>query len=134
MLEEEQTELELAVTRLLTELQIPATWYGDRQFQDRPDLAACLELKNEWVVLLGECTVQKPSVKFTSLLTRSRELESALQGEVRIIPAVFTSSTLSSADRGQAREDGIALVGADELAVLSRGVDQQWDWHRLSLI
>jgi hypothetical protein len=122
----EQTEFELAVTRLLTELQMPTIWYGDRQFQDRPDLAACLELKNEWIVVLGECTVQKPSVKFTPLLTRKRELESSLQGDVRILAAVFTSSTLSSADKEQARQDGIVLVGADELAALLQGVNQEW--------
>jgi hypothetical protein len=122
----EQTELELAVVRLLNELRTPTIWYGDRQYQDRPDLAACMESKNEWIVLLGECTVQKPSVKFTPLLTRKRELQGSLQGEVRVVPVVFTSSTLSSADKEQARQDEIALVGADELATLLKGVDQGW--------
>jgi hypothetical protein len=122
----EQTEFELAVVRLLNQLRIPAIWYGDRQYQDRPDLAASLELKNEWIVVFGECTVQKPSVKFTPLLTRKKELEKLLHGDVRVLPVVFTSSTLSSADKEQARQDGIALVGADELTTLLRGVDQAW--------
>ncbi len=122
----EQAEFEFAVVRLLNELRTPTIWYGDRQYQDRPDLAACIELKNEWIVLLGECTVQKPSVKFTPLLTRKRELEKLLQGDVRVLAAVFTSSTLSSADKEQARQDGIALVGAEELAALLQGVVQEW--------
>lgn len=122
----EQAEFEFAVVRLLNELRTPTIWYGDRQYQDRPDLAACIELKNEWIVLFGECTVQKPSVKFTPLLTRKRELEKLLQGDVRVFATVFTSSTLSSADKEQARQDGIALVGADELASLLQGVDQEW--------
>jgi hypothetical protein len=122
----EQTEFELAVVRLLNELRTSTIWYGDRQYQDGPDLAACIESKNEWIVIFGECTVQKPSVKFTPLLTRKKELEKTLKGDVQVIPAVFTSSTLSNADREQARQDGIALVGADELAMLLQGVDQEW--------
>jgi hypothetical protein len=122
----EQTDLELATVRLLNELRVPAMWYGDRQFQDRSDLAACLEVKNERIVILGECTVQKPSVKFTPLLTRKTELEKLLQGEVRILSVVFTSSTLSSADKEQARQDGIALLGAAELAALLNGQEQEW--------
>lgn len=122
----EQNEFELAVTRLLNELKLPTIWYGDKQYQDRSDIAACVEYKNQWIVVLGECTVQKPSVKFTQLLTRKKELEKPLQGEVRVLPVVFTSSTLSGADKKQAGEDGIALVGADELALLLAGVDQEW--------
>jgi hypothetical protein len=122
----EPMEFELAVVRLLNELRTPTIWYGDRQYQDRPDLAACIELKNEWIVLLGECTVQKPSVKFTPLLTRKRELDKSLHGDVRVMATVFTSSTLSSADKEQARQDGIALVGADELAMMLQGVEQGW--------
>ncbi len=122
----EPTDFEHAVSRLLNELKLSAIWYGDRQYQDRSDLAACIEHKNQWIVVLGECTVQKPSVKFTQLLTRKKELERPLQGEVRIIPVVFTSSTLSGSDKKQAREDGIVLVGADELAAMLNGVKQEW--------
>jgi len=122
----EQTEFEQTVTRLLADLQLSATWYGDRQFQDRPDLAVCLELKNNWIVILGECTVQKPSVKFTPLLSRQQELEALFKQDITIIPVVFTSSTLSVTDKEQSRQDGIALVGADELVQLTNGVDQMW--------
>lgn len=127
----EQTEFELATVRLLNELQIPAPWYGDRQYQDRSDLAACLESDKQRIVILGECTVQKPSAKFTPLLTRKKELENLLQGEVRVLPVVFTSSTLSSADKEQAREDGISLVGADEITTLVKGVEQGWGQHNV---
>lgn len=119
-------QFEMAVVRLLNELQIPAVWYGAKQYQDRPDLVACLQGTQNWWVLLGECTGQKPSEKFTRLITRQRELTKLLQDEVRIVPVVFTPSTVSIADKKQAQEDGIALVGADELGVLLGGVDLGW--------
>ena len=81
--------------------------------------------------MLGECTVQKPSDKFTLLLTRKKELEKLLQEEVQILPAVFTSSVLSTADKEQARQDGIALVGADELTTMLQGVGQDWNAEQL---
>jgi hypothetical protein len=127
----QQTQFELATVRLLDELQIPAPWYGDHQYQDRSDLAACLELGKQRIVILGECTVQKPSDKFTLLLTRKKELENLLQGEIRVLPVVFTSTTLSSADKHQAREDGISLVGADEITTLVKGVEQGWGQHNV---
>lgn len=123
----EPTEFELAVVRLLNELQVPAVWYGSKQYQDKPDLAACVETKERWIVLLGECTVQKPSDKFTMLLTRKKELEKLLHGEIQISPIVFTSSTLSTADKEQARQDGIVLVGADELTAMLQGIGQEWN-------
>lgn len=127
----EQTELEISVVRLLNQLRVPTVWYGNRQYQDCPDLAVCLEVDNEWIVLLGECTVQKPSVKFTPLLTRKAQLDKLFNGDVQIRPVVFTCSTLSSADKEQARQDGIALVGAVELAKLLQGVDQEWGAEEL---
>ena len=122
----EQTEFELAVVRLLNELRIPTIWYGDRQYQDRPDLVACIEFDNRWIALLGECTVQKPSAKFTPLLTRKKDLEKLMQGDIEVRATVFTCSTVSNADKEQARQDGISLVGADELAAMLHGVDQEW--------
>jgi hypothetical protein len=122
----EQTGFELAVVRLLNELRIPAVWYGDKQYQDRPDLVGCIEFENKWIVLLGECTVQKPSTKFTPLLTRKKDLEKLMQDDIEIRPTVFTCSTVSSADKEQARQDGISLVGADELAAMLHGIDQEW--------
>ena len=122
----ESNQFEMAVVRLLNELQIPAVWYGAKQYEDRPDLVACIQGAQNWWVLLGECTGQKPSEKFTRLITRQRELTKLLQGEVRIVPVVFTPSSVSIADKKQAQEDGIALVGADELGALLGGVDLGW--------
>jgi hypothetical protein len=118
---------EMAVVRLLNELQVPAVWYGGKQYQDRPDLVACIQSEQEWQILLGECTGQKPVDKFTRLLTRQDELTKLLQGEVRILPVVFTPSTVSSTDKKQARQDGIIIVGANELAVLARGIGRGWN-------
>jgi hypothetical protein len=118
---------EMAVVRLLNELQVPAVWYGGKQYQDRPDLVACIQSELEWQILLGECTGQKPADKFTRLLTRQDELTKLLQGEVRILPVVFTPSTVSSADKKQARQDGVIIVGANELAILAQGIGRGWN-------
>jgi hypothetical protein len=117
---------EMAVVRLLNELQVPAVWYGGKQYQDRPDLVACIQGELEWQILLGECTGQKPADKFTRLLTRQDELTKLLQGEVRILPVVFTPSTVSSADKKQARQDGVIIVGANELVVLVQAISRGW--------
>ena len=118
---------EMAVVRLLNELQVPAVWYGGKQYQDRPDLVASIQSEQEWQILLGECTGQKPADKFTRLLTRQDELMNLLQGEVRVLPIVFTPSTVSSADKKQARQDGIIIVGAHELALLAQGIGRGWN-------
>lgn len=106
------------MARLLSLLGIPAIWYGAKSFGEKPDVAAMVEVQEKWVVVLGECTVQKPSAKFTMLLTRARELGAALDAQVTVIPAVFTSTDISSTDKTQARKDGISLVGREELGTL----------------
>ncbi len=122
----EPRTFELAVTRILNLLGVPTVWYGDSPIQDRGDTASIIELDGEWIVVLGECTGQKPSVKYTPLLTRKRELEEELEGEVRIIPVVFTPSTVSLADKRQAAEDGIVVLGADEISELVSGIESAW--------
>lgn len=122
----EAEQFETAVVRLLNELQIPAVWYGAKRYGDRPDLFASIQNGHHRWVLLGECTGQKPSDKFTRLLTRRRELTDLLQNEVQIVSVVFTPSTVSGVDKKQAREDGIIIVGADELAMLLGGLKLAW--------
>jgi hypothetical protein len=114
----DQNGFETGVARLLSLLGIPAIWYGAKSFGEKPDLAAMVEVQAKWVVVLGECTVQKPSAKFTMLLTRARELRAVLDAQAMVIPAVFTSTEISSADKTQARKDGISLVGREELGTL----------------
>jgi hypothetical protein len=87
-------------------------------FRNKSDLAAMFESHGKRIVVLGECTVQKPSAKFTVILTRAKHLEAILDRQAIVIPAVFTNAEISSADRTQARQDGISLVGREELNTL----------------
>ena len=109
---------ESGVARLFGLLGIPAVWYGGKNFQDRPDIAATFELRGEWIVVLGECTMHKPTDKFAMLLTRTKQLEAALGRQALVIPVVFTNTEVSSADKNHAQRDGISLVGREELLTL----------------
>lgn len=118
---------EHAIVRLLTLLEVPAIWYGDeKDFKAKPDFAAYSKVNQNWLVVLGECTLQKPSAKFTPMLQRSQELRKKIGQELEIVPAVFTTSVVASTDITQAKEDGIALVGIEEIAVLRHGLSKKW--------
>ena len=109
---------ENGIARLLGLLGIPVVWYGAKVFRNKSDLAAMFESHGKRIVVLGECTVQKPSAKFTVLLTRAKHLEAVLDGQAIVIPAVFTNAEISSPDRAQAQQDGISLLGRNELGAL----------------
>jgi hypothetical protein len=117
-------EFECAVVKLLSLLQVPTMWYGKGSVHGRNDLASVVEWEGRPLVVLGECTGQKPSAKFTPLLQRKAELEHVLQGEVAVLPAVFTSGEVALADVRQAKNDEIALVGSDELRRLVLLLDE----------
>ena len=102
---------EYAIVRLLNLLGIPAVWYGHGY--DRSDaLAVFQEWDGRTVALLIECTRQKPSAKFTPLLSRSRDLRQQMQDDAEVLPTVFVTSEASSADFSQAELDGILLADA----------------------
>lgn len=81
-------------------------------------MSGWLRVGTDWVAILGECTVRKPSDKFTTLMARRKELLEKLQGQAVVIPVVFTSMEVSAADKAQAARDGLALAGAVELSHL----------------
>jgi hypothetical protein len=85
-----------------------------------------VELEGRWLVILGECTRQKPSDKLTPLLTRTNELLAVLGAELEILPVVFVSSSVSASDVTQAAEDGIGIAGADEIRAMWEGLSQRW--------
>ena len=118
VLRKDSEGFETGIARLLGLLGIPVVWYGAKVFRNKSDLAAMFDSDGKRIVVLGECTVQKPSAKFTVLLTRSKDLEAVLDGQATVIPAVFTNAEISSADRTQAQQDGISLVGRNELEAL----------------
>jgi hypothetical protein len=115
----EGQNFELGVVRLMNLLGVPLVWYGKGSTQGRPDVAAALvETDDLRVVLLGECTREKPESKFSPLADCVREIWEFLGGDNEILPVVFTPITPVASVAGQATEHGIALVGREELESL----------------
>lgn len=108
-------DFEKAVTRLLTLVGIPAINYSSGDDR-RPDLAAVLMRSEELpMVLLGECTRERPSEKFSALRERATELLELLQDQAAVLSLVFTQCDPVVSDYESAAEHGIALVGKREL-------------------
>lgn len=114
---------EQGVVRLLNLLGIPFVWYGGQGIENRPDLAATIEddTSTTPLVLLGECTIENPQQKFSSLLARTKELETIVRDEALIIPIVFTRAPAIEID--DARDYGIILSGETELKHLLSMLD-----------
>jgi hypothetical protein len=111
---------EYAVVRLMNLLDIPLIWYDPGSKGSRPDAAGIVFLSEATkpIVLLVECSVEKPQAKFSALAGRAAEIGKHLQGEAEINPVVFTRSSAGEGDAGASREYGIALVGETELQSL----------------
>ncbi len=108
-------EFELGVARLLTLLGLPVVWYGEGASEAKPDLGGYLE---NGPVLLVECTLEKPSVKFSGLAERAKELEEKIGTEADIFAAVFTRAEPVDSEKEQALEYGVVLVGRPEIKEL----------------
>jgi hypothetical protein len=107
---------EQAVVRLLTLGGIPATWHGASRECGKPDLAAYYEDTNRRIVILGECTLEKPQVKTASLKSRAHKVRELLGEAAVVLPVVFTRCDPAEGDYGHAAREGIALLGGNELA------------------
>jgi len=105
---------ELAVVRLLNILGIPAMWYG-KTVDDRADAAAILESDKSTVLVLVECTREKPAMKFSTLAERAKHLSQSLKIKAEILPVVFTQAQLVDSEAIQAKEYGVGLIGSDEI-------------------
>ena len=119
-------DFELAVVRLMNLLEIPMIWYGQATKPQRPDGAACLVRRDgSRVVLLAECTLEKPSEKFSGLRKRADELKEYLEGEADVRAVVFAGCEVAEAEIGHAGQLGIRLVGRSRIEwlceVLSEG-------------
>ena len=66
-------------------------------------------------VLLAECTLEKPIVKFSGLAERSKQLREQLGGETEVVAVVFTRADTVDSERQQALEHGLIVVGQSEL-------------------
>lgn len=109
---------EKAVTRLLVLVGIPAINYSSGDDR-RPDIAATvMRADKKPIVLLGECTRERPIEKFSALRERASELSALLQEQADILPLVFAQCNPVASDYESASEHGIALVGKQEIIQL----------------
>lgn len=123
--ENQRSELfELAIVRLLTLGGIATTWHGALRHSSKPDLAAYLETPTRRIVLLGECTLEKPGVKLSPLKTRIADLQGSAGTEADLLGVVFTPCDPVEADYSEAAQAGIALVGRNEIAALLELVER----------
>lgn len=106
---------EQAVVRLLTLGGIPANWYGESRESGKSDLAVFYEEVNRRIVVLGECTLDKPQQKVASLKFRAESLQESLRSAAVVLPVIFTACDPLEDDYSHAAKAGIALVGRDEL-------------------
>jgi hypothetical protein len=107
-------EFELGVVRLLNILGIPTTWYG-KTVVDRADAVGFAQSDGSTLVLLIECTREKPSEKFSPLAQRAIHLKKSLPVETEVLPVVFTAAHVVESELTAAAEYGLGLVGADEM-------------------
>lgn len=111
---------EFGVVRLLNLLGIPAIWYGKGATEGRPDLAGLVMGKTSRLVVLGECTRERPDAKLSGLSERARELRENLSDEVGVLPVVFTCAQTTESEIQKAVEHNVSLIGRDELNTLLR--------------
>jgi hypothetical protein len=109
---------EMAVVRLMVLLGIPLVWYGEGEFHRRNDAAGLVVEKQKRLVVLVECTIEKPETKFSALKGRAQELAQSLTGEAEVLPAVFTQVEPAESVYESAADHGIALVGRNEIKFL----------------
>ncbi len=107
-------EFELGVVRLLNILGIPTTWYG-KTVVDRADAVGFAQSDGSTLVLLIECTREKPSEKFSPLAQRAIHLKKSLPVKTEVLPVVFTAAQVVESEVTAAAEYGLGLVGADEM-------------------
>jgi hypothetical protein len=113
-----QDAFEMAVIRLMNLLGIPLVWYGKGALPRRSDAAGLVDEKENRVVVLAECTVEKPEAKFSVLKERAQELAKSLAGEAEVLPVVFTQADPPGSVTETASEHGVAIVRRNELSSL----------------
>lgn len=110
---------EMAVVRLMNLLGSPLVWYGKGASEGRRnDAAGVVGEKRERIVVLAECTVEKPEEKFSALRDRIQKLTESLRGGAEVLAVVFTQADPPQLVFDAAAEHGIALVGSKELRQL----------------
>jgi hypothetical protein len=106
-------EFEQAVVRLLNVLGIPTIWYG-KTVSDRADALGIVQ-SDKKILLLIECSREKPIEKFSTLAERANHLRKFLPIKVEVLPIVFTAARIVASEAAAAVEYGLGLIGADEI-------------------
>ena len=115
---------EQAIVRLLNLGGIASTWHGTLRHSSKPDLAGYCELPGRRIVLLGECTLEKPSVKLSTIKSRADKLRESIDESVEVLPIVFTTCAPVELDYTEAAKACIALVGRNEIAAIQGLVER----------
>ncbi len=106
-------EFEQAVVRLLSVLGIPTIWYG-KTVSDRADALGIIK-SDKAILILIECTREKPIEKFSTLAERANHLRKFLPIKAEVLPVVFTAARVVMSEVTAAVEYGLGLIGADEI-------------------
>jgi hypothetical protein len=115
---------EQGIVRLLTLGGVPVTWHGAIRQSGRPDLAGYCEIPGRRLVLIGECTLEKPSAKLDALKSRLRDVRLLAGDAVEILPVVFAACDPIESDYVSAANEGIAIVGKNEIAWLLQLIER----------
>lgn len=113
--EKRSEAFEQAIVRVLTLAGMAVTWHGDIRQSGRPDLAGYCEVPGRRIALIGECTLEKPSVKLSTLKSRLSEVLQLVGDSAEVLPVVFTACDPIQSDYDSAATEGIALVGRSQI-------------------
>lgn len=121
--EKRSVAFEQAIARLLNLGGIAATWHGSLRHSGKPDLAGYCEISGRRIALIGECTLEKPSVKLSTLKSRIGKLRESIAQSAEVLAIVFTACDPVEADYTEAAKANIALIGCNEIAKIEELVE-----------
>jgi hypothetical protein len=107
---------ELGVGRLLHMLGLPVALYSDGAEEARPDAGGYFE--DERVAILVEATLENPAEKFSKMAERVHQLRGLLPKDCEVLGLIFTRAATSAAERRQALDHGLVLIGHSEILEL----------------
>ncbi len=123
--EEKRSEaFEQAVARLLNLGGIATIWHGSLRHSSKPDLAGYCEIPNRRIVLISECTLEKPTVKLSTLKSRIGKLRELIAQSAELLAIVFTACDPVESDYTEAAKADIALIGRNEIANIEELVER----------
>jgi hypothetical protein len=116
--EKRSEAFEQGIARLLNLAGIATTWHGALRRSSKPDLAGYCEIPGRRIALVGECTLEKPNTKLSSLRARISALLERIGNSAELLPVVFTACDPVPADYSDAAQANIVLLGRNEIGWL----------------